>query len=471
MNRDVLLPNRLPDERVTTLQQSLQSFTTRPCSSCSISCLCSGSETCTCGCTPHCIYMSTALPQDMSSLEPQIQPLVFILSKLQVYKTNWSCQGHVNGNGEVVSVPEVSFSCKDHIFAEILHRALFTLYEDELIEYPWVVQLKNVLSNSEHSYTAKPELPLRHTVTLDVLQKDCSRISEHLEHNLENYLLEKHPTEEMPLFTLENKLDDKCNLDDYGNIVTIQNNSPLQPFIIPVVTRFQELLMHLFSDLVQSLYLYGSAARREAHQGVSDIDITIIFTHKISDAQKSELEKIKRRVLEEFSYIPKIDTPYTTEAEVLKKSNLNSWGFWLKHCCCCIYGSDLSQKFPLFKPSRDIAEGLNGDIRHQLRIYHKKINEENDSKTLGRYAREIAKKLIRSTYILTVEKEKSWFNTIDEYQQAFRKYYPDQYILTQSLYTMSVSAPLHKRDFIKTLETFGKWLLDEITLDSSPVRK
>ncbi|MGL4106785.1 hypothetical protein [Clostridium sp. LP20] len=48
----------------------------------------------------------------------------------------------------------------------------------------------------------------------------------------------------------------------------------------------------------------------------------------------------------------KVDFDIGVICDVLNPENLFCWGFWIKHICDCLYGEDLSVKFPRMKPNK-----------------------------------------------------------------------------------------------------------------------
>lgn len=156
--------------------------------------------------------------------------------------------------------------------------------------------------------------------------------------------------------------------------------------------------------------------------------------------------------------VSKVDFDIGELSEVLAVENRNSWGYWLKHHCRCIYGEDVGQRFTPFKPSKAIAVAVNGDFSSVLGKYIEQLTlltEGNKQKHIQRAA---ARKMIRSTHILRTDADTDWPETLDEYADRLVARYPHKandidYFLRES------TAPADNvPSFILHLSAFIRWL-------------
>nr|WP_261793002.1 nucleotidyltransferase domain-containing protein [Pseudomonas chlororaphis] len=137
---------------------------------------------------------------------------------------------------------------------------------------------------------------------------------------------------------------------------------PLQPAFRPLVNELCTMLSRRFPALLDGLYLYGSVARGEARPGTSDLDATLVLAWAPSPEERQRLEQTRQALEAWHPEVSKIDFDIGVLSEVLAPDNLYRWGFWLKHQCRCIWGNDLRLRFEPFRPSRRIAQAVNGDF-------------------------------------------------------------------------------------------------------------
>lgn len=162
----------------------------------------------------------------------------------------------------------------------------------------------------------------------------------------------------------------------------------------------------------------GSIAKGIAIPNKSDADITLVLNRTPDASLLMKLEALKSGLLTHYSFITKIDTPICLISEVL--DNPYGWGFWIKIICICVHGSDLGLQIRELKPSREFVQGVNDDtntiIPEMLKNY-----DENPSLLL---AVQLAKRLLRGLYSLTMDREESWEDDLIRQSEITVGYYP-----------------------------------------------
>lgn len=138
----------------------------------------------------------------------------------------------------------------------------------------------------------------------------------------------------------------------------------------------------------------------DAVAGHSDLDISIVLKMPISHTQRAIFQTISAAIATAYPQVSKLDIDPGYLNDILTPQERYHWQFWLKHCCCCIWGNDLSVQFQPYKPSLEIALALNGDLPHflqQMAPSFADMSEANIAKVLG-------KKLVRAAYYFVAEK-------------------------------------------------------------------
>lgn len=200
-------------------------------------------------------------------------------------------------------------------------------------------------------------------------------------------------------------------------------DTPLQPAFRPVVDEVIELLHARLGAQVHSIYLYGSVAKGTAVAGVSDLDVCLITQCALNAAERDSLRAITEHVQAQHPLISKVDFDCGTLAEALADENRFSWGYWLKHHCRCVAGEDLSLRFTLFTPSREIAVAVNGDFIPVVQGYLQQLAETGNARQIQRAA---ARKLLRATNLLRRAEDNDWPETLEEYASRVIQRFPQQ---------------------------------------------
>ncbi|EOW6644235.1 hypothetical protein ACOZ0N_001139 [Cronobacter muytjensii] len=135
---------------------------------------------------------------------------------------------------------------------------------------------------------------------------------------------------------------------------------------------------------------------------------------------------IKQEMEAAFPVVSKIDFAIGSVAGVLAPDNLDSRGYWLKHHCRCLYGEDLSQRFARFRPSRTIAQAVNGDVVAVINADIAALSGQPDEKRRIPIQRAAARKRIRATNLLRADDDTDWPDKLEDYLALFAKKYPSK---------------------------------------------
>lgn len=253
---------------------------------------------------------------------------------------------------------------------------------------------------------------------------------------------------------------------DSNGFIRVPATVEFQAEFLPIITAISERLLSLLGKNLHSLYLYGSVAQGRALEGVSDLDVCIIVRQPVSESQGHQLADIAREIPTRYPAVSKVDFDIGELSDVLAVENRDSWGYWLKHHCRSIYGEDLTQRFPPFRPSRAIAIAVNGDFTTVLGKYIEQLTQLREGNDQQHIQRAVARKLIRSTNLLRSDADTDWPETLDEYAARLTARYPQKtdemdYLLRESL------APADDiESFIRHVTAFMHWLETTRQIDS-----
>lgn len=232
----------------------------------------------------------------------------------------------------------------------------------------------------------------------------------------------------------------------------------LQPEFVDLVDDARDSLLNELGVLLDSLYLYGSISRSVANIGESDLDLTLVLARPLSSHELEPLERVRSNLEARHPEVTKVDFDLGVYADVLDPTNLDSWGYWLKHECRCIYGTDLALQFQAFHPSSSVAKAVNGDYMQVLHDYASRILQANDEEDARRLQREAAKKLVRATNVLRLESEYFWPESLEEYAKLISDQFPEM-AERIDFFVMQVKKPSAPRDvFNKKLMFFVDWM-------------
>ncbi|MFC1235792.1 nucleotidyltransferase domain-containing protein [Vibrio sp. F74] len=224
----------------------------------------------------------------------------------------------------------------------------------------------------------------------------------------------------------------------------------------------QELIPALESGLgsnLHSIYLYGSVARKCAVPGKSNLDLVVV-TRRQPDARfQTLLSTIKWRYKKAFPLITDLSFQFPLVKDILAIESVITWGFMLKHCCVCVSGDDLSTRYGEFEPSWEIAKFWNMDVDEWIATYRRRIAQATNREEQIKCQVIIAKKLLRASYSVIMNKDKGWYDDPSECGEKFLNYYPDKHIDIERLNILLSGRYIPKRSIIGILDSYGSWLV------------
>ncbi|MEH6533906.1 MAG: nucleotidyltransferase domain-containing protein [Photobacterium frigidiphilum] len=243
---------------------------------------------------------------------------------------------------------------------------------------------------------------------------------------------------------------------------TLNNQTPFQPEYMPVLIDTVNQLRAALGSALHSVYLYGSVAQRKAVWGYSDLNITVVLNRNLNSPEESALNTVKWRITTYQPKVPSLDLRVGQFSDVVSIGGIFEWGFWLKHCCVCLYGDDLSTRFGCFEPSWDVAKAMNGDIKAMLADYRQKIMTTKVVKNYLEYCQFISKKMLRSCFALVMHREKCLAHSLSDCADIFLRYYPEKNVEIERLFTLIEGAQVPKRASLFMIEQFGGWIVAEL---------
>ncbi|HAS6389177.1 TPA: nucleotidyltransferase domain-containing protein [Vibrio vulnificus] len=246
--------------------------------------------------------------------------------------------------------------------------------------------------------------------------------------------------------------------------MTLPVIDPKQPFQAKFEPVIKDVLMCLKSGLgdnLHSVYVYGSVARKTAKEGKSNLDIVVVTHRPFTEQRATVLNTLKWRVQKSFPQVTGVAVKTAEVRDIASLDSLFTWGFMLKHCCVCVYGTDLAECFGEYVPSWEIAKHWNMDVEDWLAVYRNKIARATSVEQQIEPQKVIAKKLLRASYSLVMYKDQRWYDDPLECGRQFLQYHPEKEVEIRRLTILLAGQAIPKRSVIGLLDGFGEWLVKQ----------
>ncbi|PSU34333.1 hypothetical protein C9I99_10140 [Photobacterium lutimaris] len=212
---------------------------------------------------------------------------------------------------------------------------------------------------------------------------------------------------------------------------------------------------------LHSVYIAGSIVRLEAVPGQSDLNVTIVTTNPLTSSDQAVLNSIVSRIDHQCPQIVAVQMTRLAKHEVLDIAAIFKWGFWLKHCCVCVFGDDLSSRFGCFEPSWEIGKSMNDDLSLQLNGYRRNIMATRVVSHYLSLCRDVAQKMIWSCYSLVFHRSGKLALSIEYAAQEFLIYYPQHKLAIERLFMLVSGQQVPKKAVLFMINDFGQWIVTE----------
>lgn len=140
-------------------------------------------------CSPKCpdAPRSLSIEPDRYPVEAKVVPFVFELRSIRLMQTCWSCEGHMNPQGEIWKTPQISFYSTSSIYPKLLSNHIARLKSEKKLAFEWRIVLSDYGQQPwAVTYTVEPRLELIEKPRLGALQGDLLRIGEDLADHIKN---------------------------------------------------------------------------------------------------------------------------------------------------------------------------------------------------------------------------------------------------------------------------------------------
>ncbi|WP_299138429.1 nucleotidyltransferase domain-containing protein [uncultured Vibrio sp.] len=246
-------------------------------------------------------------------------------------------------------------------------------------------------------------------------------------------------------------------LDKDGFIQNLYSYKNIAHEFQGVVNAVIDSLLSELPNQIDGIYLYGSVPRGTAVVGRSDLDVSIVLNTPISQRERRVFQHLSDTIPKAYPQVSKLDIDAGFLSEVLQPQEKFHWQFWLKHCCCCIWGNDLSIEFPRYKPSNEIAQALNGD----LSVFLEQMTSSFETMADADVTKVIGKKLVRAAYYFVAEKDGSWCTDLSQGAAVAKRYYPNQSDDIELAYQYALGNFTSKTEAFELYERLSKELIRE----------
>lgn len=218
----------------------------------------------------------------------------------------------------------------------------------------------------------------------------------------------------------------------------------------------QVFLENLLSEKVIAIYVIGSIPRGKAVAGVSDVDVVAIITEEY-EPDTNWIKDAEQKIAQDFPIISKAGF------KIVKKNSLFETeifrAFLIKTQGLCIWGKDLKEELPGFRPDNRLAFHKISRFGKYLAEAETEIRSTDNPVLIAQQCRKIYKVILRTAALLVIEQEQKYSNDPFTCAEMFLKYYPQHRGFIDKLKLLAQEEIKDKITILKIFEQTSQTML------------
>lgn len=227
-----------------------------------------------------------------------------------------------------------------------------------------------------------------------------------------------------------------------------------------------------WNEAVHSIYIRGSVAVGKAISGVSDLDSFAVVNTPKSQLDDTWCDPVQKQLKLEYPFCTGVELK-ALEAEGLLNLNLEAYNhlrMLIKTQAACVWGEDISLQFPSYKPDMDaVSHGFDLEEDLQRVLIDLQQFDQTESATVQKICQWMMKRIIRSGFEIVMETAQCYTRDLYPCYELFSRYFPEKQSQMYQALTWAINPIDDPVKISEFLNSFGRWLVQEIDLCYPPL--
>jgi uncharacterized protein len=208
---------------------------------------------------------------------------------------------------------------------------------------------------------------------------------------------------------------------------------------------------------ISSIYLRGSVPKGNGIEGISDLDF-IVLTDQDNE-QVAEL--LNQKLTHEFPWVSGCEVSFFSHQVLEKLTRFSIIPFMLRTSSLCVYGNDVANGIPRFKPDRALANDHLIQLRNHINQAKKELNGNTDTEDIADCCTWIMKIIVRSGLALVMEQKPMYTRDLYPAYSLFSAFYSQKDQDMKQALTYAIVPSNSADEITRFLNGFGEWMIQE----------
>lgn len=211
-------------------------------------------------------------------------------------------------------------------------------------------------------------------------------------------------------------------------------------------------------DRLHSFYVRGSVAEGRAIAGVSDLDTLTVTTEPVPRSRIVSIYQLAQQVPARHRFLTDV------EVIVLPHSRIapSTAGILIATQSACVWGPDLAEDLPAYRPGPQIAQHtlvLERELARASRLMEGQ--DVLEPPALERLSQRVSKHLVRAGFELVMEREGSYTRDLVLSYESFARHYPERAEELCQALELAIQPSSDPRRLHRLLQSLGPWMVEK----------
>jgi uncharacterized protein len=244
-------------------------------------------------------------------------------------------------------------------------------------------------------------------------------------------------------------------VDDEGYLVNDTSWEKIDRNYRNAINRAVEILT--LAIPISSIYLRGSVPKGNGIEGISDLDF-IVLTDQ--DNEKVA-ELLNKKLTHEFPWVSGCEVSFFSHRKLEKLTRFSIIPFMLKTSSLCVYGNDVTNDIPNYKPDRALANDHLIQLRKHINQAKKELLGNEDAEDIADCCTWIMKIIVRSGLALVMEQKAMYTRDLYPAYALFSAFYSQKEQDMKQAITYAIVPSNSADEITRFLNGFGDWIIQE----------
>ena len=244
-------------------------------------------------------------------------------------------------------------------------------------------------------------------------------------------------------------------VDDEGYLVNDTSWEKIHRNYRNAINRAVEILT--LAIPISSIYLRGSVPKGNGIEGISDLDF-IVLTDQ--DNEKAA-ELLNEKLTDEFPWVSGCEVSFFSHQKLGKLTRFSIIPFMLKTSSLCVYGNDVTNDIPNFKPDRALANDHLIQLRKHINQAKKELLGNEDAEDIADCCTWIMKIIVRSGLALVMEQKPTYTRDLYPAYALFSAHYSQKEQEMKQAITYAIVPSKSADEITRFLNGFGEWMIQK----------